>query len=269
MNGNIWDRFSLNGRSIIVTGAVGGMGVQVVRGILEAGGDVVCIDRVEIPNASDWERSEAIASSSGSKLSYYKCDVSDVEGTYTVFEAALSQARYPLRGLVTCAGIGWVGPSISFPIDEARRIVEVNLLGTLICAQAAARLVFKNQFSASFVFIASMSGYIVNKGSPNTAYAVSKAGVHQITRNLASEWAFSKDAPSIRVNSISPGVIRTPMTSKELAKSDLERIWTEESMLKRLSDPEDYQGPVNFLLSDASAYVTAADLRVDGGYTAW
>ncbi len=72
-------------------------------------------------------------------------------------------ARHPLRGLVNCAGIGWVGPSISFPIDEARQILDVNLIGSMICAQAAATLVRQKDFSASFVFIASMSGYIVNK----------------------------------------------------------------------------------------------------------
>lgn len=73
------------------------------------------------------------------------------------------KARYPLRGLVNCAGIGWIAPSITFPIDEARKIIDVNLVGTLIVAQAAAQLVQKHNFSASFVFIASMSGYVVNK----------------------------------------------------------------------------------------------------------
>lgn len=77
----------------------------------------------------------------------------------------MSEGRYPLRGLVNCAGIGLVGPSISFPIGDAKKILEVNLIGTLICAQAAARLVQKHKLSASFVLIASMSGYIVQKVS--------------------------------------------------------------------------------------------------------
>jgi NAD(P)-dependent dehydrogenase (short-subunit alcohol dehydrogenase family) len=101
--------------------------------------------------------------------------------------------------------------------------------------------------------------------------------VHQLTRNFASEWGCPEDGggPSIRVNSISPGVIRTPMTAGVLAsgegggKGSLERMWTEESMLKRLSEPADYRGPIIFLLSEASAYVTGVDLLVDGGYTAW
>ncbi|KIW60654.1 hypothetical protein PV05_00854 [Exophiala xenobiotica] len=93
-----------------------------------------------------------------------------------------------------------------------------------------------------------MSGYIVNKaciqplftmiplirlhpsqGTPNAAYAASKAGVHQLTRNLASEWGYSADGPSIRVNSLSPGVIRTPMTASVLSNGTFEQMWTEQS----------------------------------------
>ncbi len=93
--------------------------------------------------------------------------------------------------------------------------------------------------------------------------------MQQLTRNLASEWGAAPDMPEIRVNSVSPGVIRTPMTRDMLAVPEFERIWTEESMLKRLSEPEDYRGPVVFLLSDASSFVTASDLLCDGGYTKW
>lgn len=106
---------------------------------------------------------QKVAERNGTLLDYYHCDISKPESTYPVFEGAVACARHPLRGLVNCAAIGWVGPSISFPIDEAKRIIDVNLIGTLICAQAAAALVKKNNFSASFVLIASMSGYIVNK----------------------------------------------------------------------------------------------------------
>jgi NAD(P)-dependent dehydrogenase (short-subunit alcohol dehydrogenase family) len=167
-----------------VTGATGGMGLQVVKAILQSGADVIAIDRGDTPNNPLWgnvlnsrvagyeELMSWIAKDvkrttekNGTTLDYRKCDVSDLESTYAVFESAVSSARHPLRGLVNCAGIGWVGPSISFPVDEAKRIIDVNLIGTLICAQAAARLVQKYNFSASFVFIASMSGYIVNKVS--------------------------------------------------------------------------------------------------------
>ncbi|OCT44594.1 D-arabinitol 2-dehydrogenase [ribulose-forming] [Cladophialophora carrionii] len=281
---NARDLFSLHRRTIIVTGASGGMGLTVVKAILQSGADVIAMDRHEAASSAHKDL-QRVAQENNVLLTYQQCDISNLESTSSGFETAVSRARYPLRGLVHCAAIGWTGPSISFPIDEAKQIVEVNLIGTLICAQAAATLVQRQKnggLSASFVLIASMSGYVVNKGTPNAAYAASKAGVHQLTRNLASEWGCPQSSrngggggggggcpPPIRVNSISPGVIRTPMTADVLAGTDNERIWTEESMLKRLSEPEDYRGPVIFLLSEASAYVTGADLLVDGGYTAW
>lgn len=231
---------------------------------------------------------QTLAKECSQELSYWECNISCLETTFSVFQRAVSESRSPLRGLVNCAGIGWIGSSIDFPIDEARQIIDVNLIGTLVCTQAAARLVQKYNLSASFVLIASMSGYVVNKvhpcpspsdmianqlhakGTPNAAYAASKAGVQQLTRNFASELGRPEDGgPSIRVNSISPGVIRTPMTSGILERKDLGDMWTDMTFLKRLSEPEDYRGPVLFLLSDASGYVTGADLLVDGGYTAW
>ncbi|OAP59295.1 hypothetical protein AYL99_06593 [Fonsecaea erecta] len=237
------DLFSLDHRTIIVTGAMGGMGVVVAKAILQSGADVIAIDRDAEPKASHTEDLYRAAEKSGTVVAYCQCDISNLESTYAMFEDAVAAARYPLRGLVNRAAIGW----------------------------AAAQLVKKHNFSASFVFIASISGYMVNKGTPNAAYAASKAGVHQLTRNLASEWGSSTDdaGPSIRVNSVSPGVIRTPMTAGVLLDSNFEHLWTEETMLKRLSAPENYRGPIIFLLSDASSYVTGADLLVDGGYTGW
>ncbi|EAU36041.1 predicted protein [Aspergillus terreus NIH2624] len=256
---------------VLVTGSVGGMGLALIQTILELGADVVAIDRVKRAEGEAWGRLQGVAKSNACNLTYFQSDISSFENTLNVFQSAISQARYPLRGLVHCAAIGWVGDSLNFSVKDARQIIDVNLVGTLIVAQVGARLVQEQQKAmtvptqASFVFIASMSGYVVNKGTPNAAYAASKAGVQQLARNLASEWG-----PSIRVNTISPGVIRTPMTNGILeSKRELCELWTRETMLGRLSEPQDYQGPAAFLLSDSSAYVTVADLLVDAGYTAW
>ncbi|KAF7561489.1 hypothetical protein G7046_g2667 [Stylonectria norvegica] len=261
--------FSLTGRSVIVTGATGGLGLAVTAALLQSGADVMAIDRGDTPNNPSWDHVISIAKKTGAILTYGACDIADFEATSSTFEKAVSSGRFPLRGLVNCAGIGWDGPSINFPINEAKQIIEVNLVGTLVVAQAAAQLVQKHNLSASFVFIASMSGYIATKGLSTAAYSASKAGVHQLTRNLASEWSSLRNTPSIRVNSISPGVIRTPMTSEMLARNNLDEIWTEETMLKRISEPVDYAGPVVFLLSDASSYMTGSDMLVHGGHTAW
>ncbi|KAL4945629.1 hypothetical protein BDV06DRAFT_184406 [Aspergillus oleicola] len=270
------DLFNLRERTIIITGGVGALGLEVARAVLECGGDVICVDCVENPSTEKWESTQKLATACGSKVWYYVCDISDPEHTQSVFDTAVSQARYPLRGLVTCAGISPLGPSLEFSIPEAKRVIDVNTIGTLVCAQAAAQIIQKQStdLSASMVFIASMSGYVVNKGLTSTAYSTSKAAVHQMSRNLASEWGTpnptsSWTGPSIRVNSISPGYIQTRMTEPLLADETQKGLMVGGSMLGRVSTPDEYRGPVVFLLSEASSFMTGGDLLVDGGHTKW
>ncbi|PNP57412.1 hypothetical protein THARTR1_02409 [Trichoderma harzianum] len=221
---------------------------------------------------------QSLAKSLSRTLAYHACDISSQSLTTSVFELAAAQARYPVRGLINCAGIGIVGDSIDYPEDQTKRTLDVNLAGSLYVAQAAAKVVTKQyhegkSLGASFVFVASMSGYISNKATPTAIYSASKAGVHQLVRSLAGEWgsssSTSSSSPIIRVNSISPGVIETPMTKHVLARQEWTSVWQQEAMLKRISTPDEYRGAVIFLLADASSYVTGADLRVDGGSTAW
>ncbi|PNP45509.1 hypothetical protein TGAMA5MH_02732 [Trichoderma gamsii] len=268
--------FSLRERTIIVTGATGGLGSQLTRAILESGGDVIGIDRDEIPPAATWEPLQALAKSLSRSLTYHACNVTSPSQLSSVFEKAASEVPFPLRGLVNCAGVGTVGDSVDYSEDETKWTLDVNLAGSLYVAQAAAKVVRKQvaegrsveEQGASFVFVASMSGYISNKATPTAIYSASKAGVHQLTRSLAGEWG-SSSSPAIRVNSISPGVIHTPMTKEVLTHKEWTTVWEQEAMLKRISGPEEYRGAVVFLLADASSYVTGTDLRVDGGSTGW
>lgn len=101
------------------------------------------------------------------------------------------------------------------------------------------------------------------------AYNTSKSGVLQLARSLAAEWGSRKGMPLIRVNTLSPGYIRTPATAEALKKPGMENQWVGDNMLYRLSLVDEFRGPVLFLLSDASSFMTAADLRVDGGHCAW
>lgn len=103
------------------------------------------------------------AKANNSRVWYYPCDVTNAETTGATFRKAVSESRYPLRGLVTCAGISISGPAASYSMEDARRIIDVNLNGTFICAQAVAQIVQKESWPVSMVFIASMSGHVVNK----------------------------------------------------------------------------------------------------------
>lgn len=158
---------------------------------------------------------------------------------------------------------------MDFSIEQLRRIVDINIAGTFLCAQAAAREIQKHGEPASIVLIASMSGHVYNKGVDTTAYNSSKAAIVQMTRSLAAEWGSREGIPLIRVNSISPGYINTRMSIDSMSEPGMRELWTGGNMLSRISEAHEYRGAIMYLLSDASSYMTGADMRVDGGHTAW
>ena len=142
----------------------------------------------------------------------------------------------------------------------------VNITGAMMTAQATAKAMIKYDCPGSIVFIASMSGSIANRGLICPAYNASKAGVLQLSRNLASEWGQHK----IRVNTISPGYIVTEMVERLFETHPERRTeWGSQNMLGRISAPAEYRGAAVFLISDASSYMTGGDLRIDGGHAAW
>lgn len=157
-------------------------------------------------------------------------------------------------------------PALEQSVESFDKIMEVNVTGVFLCAQAAAKEMIRTGRGGSIVFVASMSGSVANKGVPMASYNASKAAVIQLTKNLASEWG----SKGIRVNSLSPGYVRTKMVDKLFEKMPERRTsWEGQNMLGRLSTPEEYRGAAVFLLSEASSYMTGSDLVIDGGYHAW
>lgn len=110
----------------------------------------------------------------------------------------------------------------------------------------------------------------MEQGVNTAAYNSSKSAVLQLARSLAADWGTQEGkASTIRVNSLSPGYIETPLSAGARAKPEILRQWIGDNMLHRISKPEEYRAPVLFLLSDGSSFMTGADLRVDGGHCAW
>lgn len=109
----------------------------------------------------------------------------------------------------------------------------------------------------------------IPKGVDTAGYNASKAAVHQLARSLAAEWGSRVGIPLIRVNSLSPGHIRTAATAEALQKPGMEGQWVGDNMLFRLSTVDEFRAPVLFMLGDGSSFMTGADLRVDGGHCAW
>jgi NAD(P)-dependent dehydrogenase (short-subunit alcohol dehydrogenase family) len=117
----------------------------------------------------------------------------------------------------------------------------------------------------SIVNIASMSGIVANRPQPQAAYNASKAAVITLTKSLAGEWA----SRGVRVNAVSPGYIRTPLTELGMSQSDWSEVWLSSTPMGRLAEVEEISPAVLYLASDAASFTTGTNLVVDGGYTSW
>ncbi|KAJ6007827.1 hypothetical protein N7540_011803 [Penicillium herquei] len=260
--------FSLAGRTVVITGGGRGLGMTLTTAVLEAGGDVACLDLLDEPSADEWITVQRLAKSKGLQATYTRCDITDEEATKILLEKIAEESKQrdmPLRGLITCAGIQQMVPALDYPVDGYRKMLDVNVLGTFIPAKHFSRILVDQKTPGSIVMIASMSGQIANRGLTCTAYNSSKAAVHQMCRSVAQEWG----QYNIRVNTLSAGYIRTAMTDALLKeKPEVEETWMRGALLGRLGAPEDFKGPTIYMLTDASAWMTGADLRVDGGHCA-
>ena len=133
-------------------------------------------------------------------------------------------------------------------------------------AAAVAKRMMEYRCAGSIVLVASMSGFVANKGLLSPVYNSSKAALIQLARNLSMEWG----KHGIRVNSLCPGHVITPMVQQNFKEDPgLKEKWEEESMLGRIAIPEEFKGAILFLCSPASSYMTGSAMIVDGGHTAW
>jgi NAD(P)-dependent dehydrogenase (short-subunit alcohol dehydrogenase family) len=260
--------FSLKNQTVAVTGGGRGLGITLAIAIVEAGGHVACLDILPEPSPSEWKQLQTLAKKSGVTATYDRCDITNEDEVSSLFASISSRATSasaPFSGLIACAGIQQTTPVVDYPIADFQRMLNVNVTGTFICAKHASRLFIENSIKGSIVLIASMSGSIANRGLACTAYNTSKSAVLQMARSMAQEVG----QHGIRVNTLSPGYIRTAMTDALLEKEpEVEKTWLAGALLGRLGAPEDFKAPAVFLLASGSSFMTGADLRVDGGHCA-
>ncbi|KIR37489.1 short-chain dehydrogenase [Cryptococcus deuterogattii MMRL2647] len=234
--------FSLRERTIIVTGGGRGLGLTVAQALLESGSNVVCLDLLPEPSQPQWDNAAKYAKQHGLNLEYIDLDVTKQDQVKQVFKQVFESAPSdaPVRGLFTSAGIQIMMPATSYDTVKFRKVIDVDLTGTFLCAQAFAHEWFERHPNidgaagvegASIAMTGSMSGHVANLGIECAAYNASKAGVIQLAKNLALEWS----RKGIRVN------------------PELKEIWLKGSLLGRLSTPDEFRG---------------ADLLIDGGHCA-
>ena len=250
MNG----RFSLDGKIALVTGASGGLGRHFAQ-VLAAAGARVCAAARRMDKLTE---TVAEIEAAGGRAFGVDMDVTDKDSVSAAFGLIEEQAG-PVTVVVNNAGIA--GSKLALDLEEGDwdRVLDTNLKGAWTVAQVAAKRMAEAETGGVIVNIASVLGLRVSKGV--VPYAVSKAGLIQMTKALALEWA----RHGIRVNALAPGYVETDLTRDYLATEAGRTLMTRIPQ-RRPAEMAELDGPLLLLASDASSYMTGSVVAVDGGH---
>lgn len=264
---NVFDRLprtlqnmTIHGKTVLVTGGARGLGNNMARASAEAGAKAIILFDA---NEELGETAAAeLNNKTGLPVSFYKVDVRDDTAINAAVEAVVQTHGTP-DVLLHAAGIADSNlKAETYNPAMFRRLIDINLNGSFLVSQAVGRAMMTAGKPGSIVLIASMSGVVVNYPQEQCSYNASKAGVIQLTKSLAVEWAKS----NIRVNSISPGYMDTDL-NKVPALEAQKKIWRSMTPQNRLGDVDELNGLCIFLASDASSFMTGSNCMIDGGYS--
>jgi NAD(P)-dependent dehydrogenase (short-subunit alcohol dehydrogenase family) len=254
----VLDRFRLDGRQALVTGATHGIGRAAAKAMAEAGAGVCLTDIDE----TGVRAAAAELAAAGLRVTAGLLDITNEKQIDQIVGGILADAGR-LDILVNNAGIAARAPSATYERHQWEHILSVNLTGSFLMAQAAARAMLPRR-SGCIVNVASIMGLVGNGLYPNPAYHATKGALVNLTRALAIEWAPHK----LRVNAVAPCFVDTPLTAKLLADAVMREQIIARTPLGRLATAEDVAAAILFLASDAAAMVTGHVLAVDGGWLA-
>ena len=249
--------FCLKQKTAIVTGGARGIGQATAIAMAQAGADIAVIDILESTET------ESKIKQIGQKVKGYQVDVTNEKAVDDVVDQ-IKQDFGRIDILFNNAGIAYCVKSEDMTYEEWNRVIDIDLNSVFLFSRAVGRIMIADGNGGAIVNTASMSGLVVNYPQEQVAYNAAKAGVIQLTRSLACEWA----KHNIRVNAVSPGYVCTDMTPATTNKAWLD-TWYSMSPTKRLGVPVEIAGAVLYLVSPVASFTTGANLVVDGGYTCY
>ena len=248
--------FRLDGKVALVVGAASGIGRSAARGLAAAGALAVCADL----NAAGAEESAAEIRVAGGRAEALELNVTEESHVRSVV-SEIQEKHGRLDVLVSTPAINVRKPLLNYTGDEFDKVLRVNLKGNFLISQAVGR-VMSEQGSGSIILFSSIRSVTVEPGQG--VYAATKAGLVQMARALAAELG----GRGVRVNCIAPGIVETPLTQQIKSQPDWYNAYANKNALKRWASADEMAGPVVFLASPASSYVTGAVLFADAGWTA-
>jgi NAD(P)-dependent dehydrogenase (short-subunit alcohol dehydrogenase family) len=254
------EKFRLDGKIAIVTGAAQGIGLACTEALAEAGAKVVIGDH----DANGANEAKAALKAKGFDADIVLIDVTDSKRVSVVADELVKKYG-KVDILVNNAGIARSETPAETVMDEHwLNVIDVNLNGTFWCCRAFGKHMLQAK-AGTIVNVGSMSGFIVNKPQEQCYYNASKAAVHHLTKSLAAEWG----ARGVRVNAVAPTYIETPLNAFVKSNPKMYDAWIGGTPMGRMGQVEEIASVVLFLASDAASLMTGSIVLVDGGYTCW
>jgi gluconate 5-dehydrogenase len=253
------DMFRLDGKVALVMGGAGGIGEALALGLSRQGAKVVISSRNQ--QALD-EAAKKIMAETGNEVVAMTSDVTNEESVATLVGSVVARLG-TIDILVNAMGWNIKRDAFDYPMDDWRKLMDINITGTMIACKQVGAQVFKAKKAGKIVNLSSVRG-IRGKDGGNVGYSATKGAVEMITKSLALEWA----PYNVNVNALGPALVITPGTVHIQKNPELAEKYKKAVPLGRLGMPEDMVGAVVFLCSPASDFVTGQTIFVDGGTTA-
>lgn len=242
-------------KTVFVTGANGGIGLEVLRTFGNSGYNLVAQTRAPNPEVAD--TLSDLRRRNGVHANQVQCDLRDPKELRRQFIDGVKS--FPtLDVLVNCAGVLYGGAFLMTPVEKIREIFDVNLFGLMSITQLVAKYMVR-QRSGSIINVASVAGLDLSAG--NCAYGVSKAAVCAFTQTLADELRCF----GIRVNAVAPSLTDTKMAQDQVTHGDHQKLYSSTGYFARMARPEEIANVMLFLASDGASYINRQVVRVDGG----